>query len=148
MRGFPLLTLLFTLFTGGGILLPLVLQVTQENAVPEMTGPVVSGAEEIRAFVQVRCLPPADTVSLISGGRTLHIWTSGEARLEETIQLPLAENRTEVQVLIKWPPGTTAGVAEIRLEPDGLAAWSTTLWADGDTADEFLSIPWRKSDSP
>ena len=130
-------------------MLPLVLRTTTgAPVVQQVTSGPAEVAGQVRAFVQVRCLPASVSVRILHGGQPLQEWKEGASRMEETLELPLTEDRTEIELEVKWPAGTDTGVAEVRLEPDGLSSWSGTVWADGAETTETLSVSWRKGDAP
>jgi hypothetical protein len=45
---------------------------------------------------------------------------------------------------VEWPEGTPDTVAEVTIEPDGLAAQTVNVWGTGGRAEEIVSVSWVK----
>lgn len=148
MRGFPLLNLLLALFLSGAVLLPLVFRATRvvpvaavETARPEAPG----AAEGISSYVSLRFVHAPVSVRLMNGGDVLKEWADagGALLLDDTMQLPFNERRSEFTVAVTWPAGTPMTMVEITLEPDGLAARKVNVWSEGAAADELVTLTWE-----
>ena len=152
MRGFPLLNLLIALLFSGAVLWPLVHQSTAGTGRSTAPAPApqndAAPAATTSARISIRLVHLAATVRLIDGNAVLHEWKPSpqELQLEESVRIPMNEQRTEFTVQINWPAGTPDTVAELRVEPDGLAARLTNLWSSGGSVDEVVSLTWKGDD--
>ncbi len=146
MRGSPLTTLFATLLVAFGILLPFVLHTTELRATTPVlpAAPTITPSTALRAFVSLRTLPAPLHCQLLTGDTVLHAWNEGSpSPMEETLTFPADSGRIELTLRVTWPPGTTAGVAELTLEPDSQPATSHTYWSDGPSLTEPLSLTWE-----
>ena len=148
MRGFPFLNLLIALLLSGTVLLPLVYRATRMAPPPaEVAGsqgdsPDKGGA--VSSHVRLHCGHAPSSVRLKNGEALLHEWISPPGSiLEETLELPFNDNRTEFTVHAKWPEGTPETMIEIMVEPDGKAARVVNVWASGAAADELVTLTWE-----
>ena len=75
----------------------------------------------------------------------LHEWkvSNPTLLLEDSISLPLHDDRAEFTVQIQWPAGTPEPFAELRVEPDGLAARTANIWSSSESADELITLTWK-----
>jgi hypothetical protein len=148
MRGFPFLNLLIALVLSGAVLWPLVWRSTQREAKAkalEPDAPVVKPEPGEPARVALRFVHAPSSVKLMADGRALHEWTApaGELVLEESVTLPLAEERVELTVQITWPAGTPETVAELQVEPDGREKRRANVWSADGAADELIALTWK-----
>lgn len=153
MRGFPFLNLIISLLLSGAVVFPLVYRATRvaaRDVVEKSAAAPEERAPFTPAHVSLRFDHTPQKVSLRSGGQLLHEWTApaAGATLEESIRLPLTDGRAELAVRIDWPAGTQGTpVAELRVEPDGMASRSANIWSAGGTADEVVTLSWKGDES-
>ncbi len=148
MRGFPLLNLILCLLLSGAVLLPMVYRSTREPGmvahvpVPD-AGPVLA-TPVVPARVMLRFVHAPVQVRLFAGETPLHEWKPAkpDTELEAEVNLPLSEGRSEFTVKIEWPAGTPNTMAELRVEPDGLATRTANIWGEG-SADEVVALTWK-----
>ncbi len=150
MRGFPLLNLLIALLLSGTVLLPFVYKASRVVPIPaEVAGPPGESLDHegrVSSHVRLRCGHAPSRVLLKHGETLLHEWGSPAGTiLEETLMLPLTDNRTEFTVQATWPAGTPETVIEITIEPEGKAARMVNVWASGPAADELVTLSWEGS---
>ena len=148
MRGFPLLNLLLALFLSGVVLLPLVYRATRvvpATAVESARPDAPASADGIASHVSLQFVHAPVSVRLMNGGVVLKEWpdAGGALLLEDAMKLPFNEHRSEFSVEIAWPAGTPKTMAEITLEPDGLAVRQANVWSDGAAADELVILTWE-----
>jgi hypothetical protein len=146
MRGFPLLNFLLCLGLGLGVVAPLVWRATGTGAPVVMAVHKEVAAGRVEASVRVRCVHGPRMVSLRDGGVVLREWSGGgdEREFEERLAVPMDGGRVEFQVVVEWPEGTPDTVAEVTIEPDGLAAQTVNVWGTGGRAEEIVSVSWVK----
>lgn len=148
MRGFPLLNLIIALLLSGAVLLPLVNRATRIDAAqvaaakPSPAADAV--AQSVPARVSLRFVHAPAQVTVSADGKVLLSYTgSAELAFEETVPLPLSENRIELTAVITWPPGTPDSVAELTVEPEGLESRTANIWSSNAAADELVSFSWK-----
>jgi hypothetical protein len=151
MRGFPLLNLLAALLICGAVILPLVYRATEASRVPrtllesDQPATAPSATPVINTHVSLRFVHVPEKIVLNCNDQPLLTKESpGALSVEDTIELPVAEGRAELQALITWPDGTPYTVVELKLEPDGLAGRNANVWSTGTTADEIVTFSWRE----
>lgn len=148
MRGFPFLNLLIALVLSLAVLWPLVWRYTrtEEKAESlEAAAPLVEPEPGEPARVSLRFVHAPLAVKLMADGQTLHEWTAlaGALVLEESVTLPLVEDRVEIMVQITWPAGTPETVAELQVEPDGREKKRANVWSVDGAADELIALTWK-----
>lgn len=147
MRGFPLLNLIAALLVSGLVILPLVHRATRVAARPRpAAAPAPDATASVNAHFSLRFVHAPGSITLSAGDRPLAtLRPSGPETLifSGTLPLPLTENRTEIQVDIRWPEGTPDTVAELLIEPDGREARSANIWSSGPVAGELVTFSWK-----
>jgi len=148
MRGFPFLNLLIALVVSGVVVWPLVWRSTQTAAIVAAPVPdAPEGGKEagVPARVSLRFVHAPASVKLMADGKALHEWTApaGATVLEESVKLPMEEERTELTVQITWPAGTPKSVAELKVEPDGREPRVANVWGADGAADELITLTWK-----
>lgn len=145
MRGFPFLNLLIALVVSGAVLLPLVWRATRVNAAPALTvAEDAVPAGRVPSHVSLRFVHAPAKVRLTAGDVLLHEWTApGSALLEESVALPLSDDRTEFNVQIEWPAGTPETNVVLQVEPEGREARKEVVWSSGGAADELITLTWK-----
>lgn len=151
MRGFPLLNLLAALLICGAVILPLVYRATEASRVSRMVTETdqaaasPSASPAINTHLSLRFVHMPQKIVLSCNDQPLLTREApGTLTLEETIDLPIAESRAELQALITWPEGTPDTVVELKIEPDGIAGRTANIWSSGATADEIVTFSWRE----
>jgi hypothetical protein len=153
MRGFPLLNFLLCLALGLGCCGPLVWRATRvaspAPAAPDTKAGTTS-TPTLTSSVRIRCVHPPESIALTTAGQALHAWTNPDHGLsfEDSIALPIEDLRTEFTVAIRWPDTTPETMAEITIEPDGLAARTINVWSTTPTTEEVVSTSWPSTAAP
>jgi hypothetical protein len=148
MRGFPFLNLLIALILSGAVLLPLVWRSTRGTSAPvavrdEETAPAEN---TVPAHVSLRFVHAPSKVRLTAGSTVLREWATPEGALllEDTLPLPLSEERTEFGLKIEWPPGTTDPTnVVLEMEPERRESRKAVYWSSGGVVDEIDSFTWK-----
>lgn len=152
MRGFPLLNFLLCLALGLGCCGPLVWRATRvvsPRAAPATQAGTTSTAT-LASSVHIRCVHPPESIAISTAGLPLHAWSNPDHDLsfEDSIALPIENLRTEFTVAIRWPDNTPETMAEITIEPDGLAARTINVWSSTPTTEEVVSTSWPSPAAP
>ena len=146
MRGFPLFNLLICLLLSGAMFLPLVLRATHiaPAAAAQAASLPAEAVATMPVLVALKFVHPPQSLKLSAGGKVLTEWTNGssELRWEQNAELPKGP-RLEFSLAVQWPENTPDTVAEVTVEPDGLAAKTQNLWSGGAAADEVMTFTWE-----
>jgi len=152
MRGFPLLNFLLCLALGLGCCGPLVWRATRVTTPPAApaASQTTTSTPTLTSSVRIRCVHAPESITLSSAGQTLHTWSNPDHDLsfEDSINLPIENLRTEFTIAIRWPDDTPETMAEITIEPDGLAARTINVWATTTTTEEVVSTSWPSTAAP
>ena len=146
MRGYPFLNLLIALIVSGAVLLPLVWRATRVNAAPAPAAMEdAAPAGRVPSHLSLRFVHAPAKVVLTTGDAVLHEWTApGDTRLlEESVALPLSDDRAEFRVQITWPAGTPETNVVLQVEPDGREVRKEIVWSSGGAADQFITLTWK-----
>lgn len=144
MRGFPLFNLLIMLAVVLALTLPLGWISGARTTVEATAPPKADAAQIVGTNIGIRLAHPAEAASLWLGEKLVQEWkpaVDGQ-RLEARLELPMNESAMEFEVRLKWPENTPQTVAEISVEPDGMPARQTNLWARGHT-EEVIHFNWK-----
>jgi hypothetical protein len=153
MRGFPLLNFLLCLALGLGCCGPLVWRATRVAAPPAAAPDNQADSTStptLTSSVRIRCVHAPESITLSSAGHPLHAWSNPDHDLafEDSIDLPIEHLRTEFTIAIRWPDNTPETMAEITIEPDGLAARTLNVWSTTPTTEEVVSTSWPSTATP
>ena len=146
MRGFPFLNLLLALLVSGAVVWPLVWRSTQVPAAPAAAreAEIAPAPGRVASFVSLRFVHAPVRVVMKTGESVLHEWPApGGLLLEDTVSVPLSDDRTEFSLQIEWPAGTPDTVAELKVEPEGRESRSTNVWGREGKADELITLNWK-----
>jgi hypothetical protein len=147
MRGFPMLNLFIALLLSGGVVFPLVWRQTHSSTpAAAARAPEPKGVElKVPAHVSLRFVHPPAKVKLTGGGAMLHEWNAPSGLLlEESVLLPLSDNRVAAGLEIEWPAGTpAANNVVVSIEPQGAQSWKDTFFSDAGAVDEIIEFDLR-----
>ena len=85
---------------------------------------------------------PEKCVLTVNGIALWTILAPEENRIDQSIPLPIEQDRVEVLVSVTWPEGTPETVCELTLEPDGLPGQQVSVWGSG-SIEELLLYHWE-----
>jgi hypothetical protein len=149
MRGNPLVEAALFVVLWGLLAVPLALLTRgpgSRDPGEQAPGPVVSAADMktaagVWAELRFSHVPDAFTVR---HGKTI-LWEDiAPTALREMRALPLrvgAGTQLMLALRVVWPPEVDAGVAELTLEPDGLASRARHVWGQG-AYEDTLEFAW------
>lgn len=142
MRGFPLVNFLLTLSVLVALAAPLV-SLSRDAARPPLVRNLQPEGTQLTQ-VSVRLAHAATEASLWRGQQMLHTWPLPQpsTEFEATVNLPHEGALTEFEIRLTWPAGTPQTLAEITVEPPGLASRSQNVWGTGHAA-EVLTFTWK-----
>jgi hypothetical protein len=146
MRGFPFFNFLLCLLLSGAVVLPLVLRATHiAPAAARQVSSQPAGTEAtMPVLVTVKFVHAPQSLRLSEGDKVLAEWqnTNGELRWENSVTASKGA-RLEFSLAMQWPENTPDTVAEVAVEPDGLATKTQNVWSSGAAADEVLTFSWE-----
>jgi hypothetical protein len=147
MRGFPMLNLLLALLLSGSVVFPLVWRQnhrpTPADSAPPLEPETIG--QKVPAHVSLRFVHPPALVKLTGGDAILHEWKAPHGLvLEESLALPLSDNRVAAGLEIEWPAGTPeANNVVVNIEPRGAQSWKDTFFSDAGAVDEIIEFDLR-----
>ena len=144
MRGSPIFNALVVAALLFAALVPL-WQLTIGYSNPSSTPRTDASAmiDATSSFVSGKATGKLKSLSLKQGATTL--WTIQSAEDLETgewIDIRLDGDLLEIEISAQWIPGGGVHALEITVEPDGRPARSLTVWSEGDTTSELVSLTW------
>jgi hypothetical protein len=143
MRGFPLVNFLLALAAMIALAAPL-LSLSGDRTKAAAAEPVVVAPGTVATKVMVNLAHPVTEASVWVNAKQVYAWALSQpnTNLEATLPLPLVESNMEFEIRLAWVAGSPKSVAEIKVEPDGLASQSQNVWGTGH-AQEVLTYAWK-----
>ncbi len=143
MRGFPLVNFLLALAAMIALAAPL-LSLSKDRTVAAAVDPVIVAPGTVPTKIIVNLAHPVTEASVWVNAKQVYAWALPQpnTNLEATLPLPLVESGMEFEIRLTWAAGAPKSVAEVKVEPDGLASKSQNVWGTGH-AEEVLTYSWK-----
>ncbi len=143
MRGFPLVNFLLALAAMIALAAPL-LSLSGERTTAVAVEPMVVAPGTVATKVLVNLAHPVTEAGVWVDAKQVYAWALPQpsTNLEATLPLTLVESSMEFEIRLAWAAGAPKSVAEIKVEPEGLASRSQNVWGTGH-AEEVLTYSWK-----